>query len=151
MEKKEVEKTLSEIGKKYNIKIEELEREFEIIDLFVEKKELPNFPLRVIRRRIVDVCSLWAGYLHNFIIPNPHSMVSLKDSEVFNDKEKEKIYKLLTKFSKITKESTILEIQNDEKAEALFIRENLEYFKEIKKELEFFIQKDIDFWRKECE
>ena len=151
MDAKTVKKELEELGKKYNLHIKELDKELELIDTLAKRREFPEFPLRIIRRRLVDIHLLWINYLHSFIFPNPQSIVVIKEAEAFDDKEKDEIYKLMVKFAKATRESVVFEIKRDDEKEAEFIKTSFENFKKIKKQLEPFAEKNIEFWRKESE
>ena len=151
MDAKTVKKELEELGKKYNLHIKELDKELELIDTLAKRREFPEFPLRIIRRRLVDIHLLWINYLHSFIFPNPQSIVIIKEAEAFDDKEKDEIYKLMVKFAKATRESVVFEIKRDDEKEAEFIKTSFENFKKIKKQLEPFAEKNIEFWRKESE
>ena len=151
MDSKTLKKELEELGKKYNLPIKELDKELEISDLFLKRKEMPDFPIRAIRRKLVDNYLLWINYLHSFTFPSSHSIVIAKEADGFNEKEKNEMYRIISHLAKATRESVIFEIKRDETKEADFVRENFENLKKIKKEIEKFAEKTIEFWKKESE
>ncbi|MBW3022908.1 hypothetical protein KY308_02300 [Candidatus Woesearchaeota archaeon] len=150
MEKEVVLKELEKLGKEENLPIKELDKELELADLFTEKNDMPEFPLRLIRRRLVDYCYVWINHLHSFLYPNPASIVITKEAEIFDEKEKEEIYNLLAKITGITRDSIALEIKKDSAKDAAFIRDNFEKFKVLRKEIEKLVGKTVEFWKKEA-
>jgi len=151
MKKETAKKLLEDIGKKYSLPVRELDKEVELVDLFVKKRESPEFPLRTIRRRLADFYSLWLNYLHSIIFPNPQSIILTKESEAFDEKDKEEIYRIIAILAKFTRESVLLEVKKDESREADFINESFGKFKSLKKSIEQIIKKSIELWKKESE
>jgi len=151
MKKETAKKLLEDIGKKYSIPARELDREIELVDLFVKKRESPEFPLRAIRRRLADFYSLWLNYLHSVIFPNPQSIILTKESEVFDEKGKEEIYGIIAVLAKFTRESVLLEVKRDESREADFINESFGKYRSLKKSIEQIVKKNVELWKKESE
>ena len=149
MDSKIIKKELEEIGKKYNLPVRELDRELELTDYFVEKNEMSKFPARVIRRRLLDIFYSWSNYLHSFLFPNPQSIIATRDSEAFDEKEKDEIYKIIARLAKMTRGAVELELRKEESGDAEFVRNNFEEFKKIKKQIEPFTKKNKEFWEKE--
>ena len=151
MDKQTVKKGLEELGEKYSLPIKELNKELEIVDIFTEKNEMPDFPIRTIRRRLMDVFSMWINFLHSFLFPSPQSIILTKEAEAFDEKEKDEIYGLLVRIVRITREGIRLEIKKDESKDSDFIKQNFEEYKKIKKEIEKYADKNVEFWKKESE
>ena len=54
-----------------------------------------TFPLRYIRRMMVNIFYGWTNYLHNFIMPSPQSAILAAEAKAFNDDDKVKINNLI--------------------------------------------------------
>ena len=78
------------LQKKYNLpEYEELDENFELL-YFQQIAEI-KYPLRFVRRRILDKINAFIGLLQNIINPNPVSLISLEESKFFSEAEKNEI------------------------------------------------------------
>ena len=151
MKKEIIEKELEQLGKKYSLPIKELDKELELTNILLKMREMPEFPMRIIRRRLVDIHILWINYLHSFIFPSSQSIVMAKEADGFNEKEKDDMYRTIAKLAKVTRESIMFEMKRDEAKEAEFVKQAFDAFKKIKKQIELFADKNIEFWKREAE
>lgn len=150
MKKDDFKKVFDSYRVKYSLpEYDELDFYFELtntIDLW--KDNTPPFPLRQIRRRIIDLFNNMVGYLHNFILPNTQSAILMRESEFFSDKEKEEIVLLINEIMALFRESHQLEIMLDEKKDAEFIKKSFKKYKEVQKKVSAILEKNIDGWNK---
>jgi hypothetical protein len=147
MKLEEVEKKLREVCEKHQLSYEELNNEFELLDFFYSKRVGDNF-LRNIRRRFVEVMYNYITYLHNFIAPNPQSIIIMQEAEFFSDAEKDEMDSIMKKIMLINRMSMKLELKPDEKQDAEFIKKNLEEWKTLKPKIQKITDKLIESWQK---
>lgn len=108
------------------ITFEELNEVFFVKDLVLEKRYVAPRLSRMIAGRIVALFNQWGGYLHALIMPNPGSMISVDESKLFNEEEKNKIIKTMTEFLVISSENSIIGLTKDKEKEKLFFRKALD-------------------------
>ena len=147
MKIEELKQKLTGVCKKHKLPFEELNNEFEILDSFYAKKIADHF-LRNIRRRIVEVFYNYINYLHNFIAPNPQSVILMQEAEFFEDADKDKIDSIMKKIMLINRISITLELESDSEKDAEFIMKNLEEWKSLKPKILDVTNKLIDSWKK---
>ena len=141
-------KEYDQYKKKYNLpRYDELDDEFEL--LYFHAIEEIKFPLRFVRRRIIDKFSGFIHFLHGILQPNTGSLISLQESRFFTDKEKDEIGKIIKEMIKFERKSILLDIEHDEKKDADFIIEGLKKWKIIKKKIYSYAEKAEDGWSKE--
>ena len=134
--------------KKYGLpKYDELDDEFEL--LYFQKIEEIKFPLRFIRRRIIDKFNAFIHFLHGILQPNTGSLISLEESKFFSDKEKDEIGKLVKEMIKFERKSVLLDVESNEKKDADFITEGLNKWKDLKKKIFLYSKKMQEGWDKE--
>jgi len=139
-----------ELKKKYNLpSMEELNNEFEIIDIVSEKDLSPTFPLRYTRRLMVNLFYGWTNYLHNFIMPSPQSAILAAEAKAFDEEQKGKINKLIKEIMFINRVSAKLDLEHDEKKDAEFISKYFKQWFTLKKLLLELAEINVDSWQKD--
>jgi len=151
MKPETVKSELQKVIEKYKLPaLENLDSELELVDMLAERNELPKNMVAAIRRRLTEVIYSWINFTHSLIVPNPQSIIVNKDSEAFDDKQKEEIYKVMAALAKMTRESTGFEaMRNKEKEEANFITQSFEKYMELKPRLAGINEKVVSYWQKE--
>ena len=91
----------------------------------------------------------WTNYLHNFIMPNPQSIILVKESEAFNDEQKTRVSKLISEIMFINRISAKLDLEYDEKKDAEFIKKYFKEWSTLKKLLLDFAEINMQSWEKE--
>jgi hypothetical protein len=129
--------------------LDELNFEFEVKDIIAEKNAGTTFPLRYIRRIIVNVLSSWTSHLHNFLMPNPQSAIHVHESKHFTDEDKVQINQLITKIMLFNRLSAKLDLVHDEKKDAEFIKSIYTEWADIKKFIIEFADTTIQSWEKD--
>jgi hypothetical protein len=147
MKLEELRHNLQEVCKEYNLPYDELNREFEIIDNFYSHRIIDNY-LRNIRRRMVDAFYSFINYLHNFLAPNPQSLIFMQEAEFFSDAEKDEIDLIIKKIMLINRISVKLELEAKPEKDAEFIRKYLEEWKSLKPRIIRITNNLIKNWEK---
>lgn len=140
----------AELQKKYSLpSLEELNFEFEVLDIITEKKVKTTFPLRYTRRIIVNILSNWTSYLHNFLMPNPQSAILIHESKYFSDEQKEEVNGIIKKIMLFNRLSTKLDLEHIEEKDAEFITNVYQEWLDIKKFILECADINIESWEKE--
>ncbi|MBW2981243.1 hypothetical protein KY343_00035 [Candidatus Woesearchaeota archaeon] len=138
----------NKLKSKYDLpSIKELNDQFEIYDIIKEKNLSPSFPLRYTRRLMVSLFYGWINYLHNFIMPNPQSAILVRESEAFNEEQKNKVTKLIKEIMFINRLSTKLDLENYEQKDAEFIKKYFTEWKKIKKMILELANINLESWQ----
>jgi len=123
MEYEKFKNTYMEMQKKYDLpSYDELDEEFEL--LYFQRIIEIKYPLRFVRRRIVDKLNPYVDFLQNILNPNPNSLISLEESKFFSKEEKEEIIALTKEIIVFERKSLMIDIKHDEKEDAEFIKES---------------------------
>jgi len=135
----------------FGCSLDDLDDIFYIKDFILQIGYVSKSLSRTICRRIVDTLGSWNSYLHGLIIPNPNSMISISETKLFNEKEKEEIIKLMNKIMAFGNSNVLIGITKDKEKEAKFIDNSIKFWKEIlSPKLEKIIIKVNDYWNKEA-
>src|SRR3989344_6991757 len=98
----------------------ELDNEFELSMNPLKEIYEVNYPLRWIRRRMVDKIGWVANFLQNVLAPNPAFLVNIQESK-FLESEREKIMVLLKDLMYLARRSMFFDLNLNDKTEAEFI------------------------------
>jgi len=144
----ELAKEYDKLKLKYDLpEFDELNKEFEIFNAFLTYDNVPDFILRTIRRRMVDKFYSWINYLHNFIYANQQSLILMNEFQQFSEQEKQKIIMIINKIMFINRLSVKLEIDNNEEADAHFVKKYFIEWADLKRELVEITNKNIQGWQ----
>ena len=134
--------------KKYKLpSYEGLDKEFEL--LYFQNVIEIKYPLRFVRRRILDKINWFLGFLQGLIQPNPGSLISLEESRFFTQEEKDKVVALIKKLIILQREGLLLDIDSDEKKDSEFIKEAFDKWMKHKKEIFSINVKIKEGWESE--
>jgi len=124
-----------------------LDDEFEL--LYIGIFQEISFPLRFIRRRIVDRMHSYSNFIQGMLQPNPSSLVNLQESKFFNNEDKDNMIKILKELMWLGRQSFCLDTEQSEKEDAKFIVDSFEKWNDIKKTLNSYTKSLRDGWKKE--
>jgi len=99
---------------------EELDEEFELL-YFHNILEI-NYPLRFIRRRIMDKISAFVHFFQNILNPTPGNLIAMEENSFLTKDEKDEITSLVKNMIILERESLLLDINHDEEKDAEFIK-----------------------------
>ena len=141
----EIEKTYSDLKKKYNLlDFKELDLELEISNIEEEK-----FLLREIVRRCAEKIDFCCKILEESLQPDASNLYAMHESRFFSDEERKGMYELYKKLMFLSRSSIETVLEGSEGKEAQFIKEFFSQWKSLKKELFFFVGKMKDSWKNE--
>ncbi len=144
----EIKNKYETLRKKYALPgFEELNNDFAIVMLAEGKTELVGNLLVAIRHRMTDAFNGILNYLHGLYIPVPTFLVSIKEYEALNEDDHKRIYLAIASLNLLIRKSWKVSVQwSHEKDDAQFIKEGHKEFQSLKKELGYFIDKNIATW-----
>ena len=135
--------------KKYKLPdYDKLDHEFEL--LYVNNIIEIKYPLRFIRRRIIDKIGYFIGILQGILQPNPASIISLEESKFFSEEEKKNISLLINRLMLLQRESTVLDTDFNIDEDAKLIRESYKFWLDTKKDILKIIETFVQNWKKEA-
>ncbi len=133
------------LSKKYKLpNYNELDLDFEIST--IEKK---RFLLREIRRKILDKIDGIKEILENIVQPDTNSFSSMYESRIFDDKERDEIYKIYKSLMILNRKATIVNLRADEKEEAAFVNNIFIEWQNLKPKLIKYLGEIKEDWGKE--
>lgn len=142
---KEFESMKKDLG--FSSSLDELDSVFFIRDFIQKEDFLSNRLSRQVCARIRDTYWSWVNYLHSLIAPNPGFMISINESECFNEKERLEIVKLISKMMIFVNNNTMIGLSKDKIAEAKFVDDAFSTWKnEVSPKLIEIFKKTIDKW-----
>jgi hypothetical protein len=141
----EIKERYEDLTKKYKLPpFNSLNNEFEIST--IENKE---FLLREIRRKIDEKIELYVKLLEGILQPDTSSLSDMYECSVFNDKEKDVIFKLFKKLLFFHRFSIETSVGEDDKRSVEFINDFWKDWSGIKDEFSDFVKKMKEEWIKE--
>ncbi len=126
---------------------EEINNEFELL-YFGNILEI-HFPLKFVRRRMVDKINSFIGLLQNILYPNPSSLINMEEHKSFSEEEKKDMDGLIKELMALARTSTLLELDNNENKDGEFIKKTFTRWKELTKELSPIVERLVEIWKKE--
>ena len=144
---KEIEKQYNELRKKFRLPdFKEIDFEFEISDL-----EETNFLLRCIIRRIAEKLDFYTTMIEELLQPDTSNVYAMHETSFFSDIEKKLMYDLYKRLMSLNRSSIAASLNHNEKEEIAFIKTIFDEWKEIKKDLLFFVKKMKSSWNTELD
>ena len=108
---------------KFKASFKQLDEIFFIKDHYLERKTMPERFDRDLSHRIASTFNSWIGTLHNWVIPNPSSLIAITESNQFSDEEKEEMKKVMKDFMKILSLNSVIGLGKDKKLQAKYFDE----------------------------
>ena len=139
----EIEKQYAELKKKYKLPdFKEIDFELEISDL-----EPTNFLARAIIRGIAEKLDFYARLIEEMLQPDASNVYAMHETRFFDDSEKKKVYETYAKLMDFSRQSVLLSLSREEKAEAQFISNFFEEWKTLKTEMIAYVRKMKESWK----
>ncbi len=132
---------------KFNATLEELDEVFSLKDFVLQTGFMSKIPSRMICSRLRDTLSIWIQQLQAWLAPNPYSMVSISESQIFTDSEKEDINRIMKKFLSLTSDNMLVALTKNKENEAKFIDGALAAWKENLPNLIKYTEKMNNYWK----
>lgn len=130
---------------KYNLPdFKKLDEEFEISN--IQGLEDKKFLIRFIRRKINEKVIFFCRIVESIIYPQSPNFISLVESRIFNEEEKQGMAEFYKKLMNYEKESLILDVESDDKQSVKYINELFSNWSEIKKQMVDITKKMQKAW-----
>ena len=127
--------------------IEELDSDYELKMYINEKKDPPSFIIRNVRRAMSSYICSWINICHGYIIPNQGSGISIEEMKHFDVDEKREIALYIDKLMYISRSSSLMELEQNDKKDAAWVIEIHKLWQGIKSELIKKISKNVMKWK----
>tara|TARA_Y100000310_G_scaffold144893_3_gene144249 strand:+ start:59774 stop:60247 length:474 start_codon:yes stop_codon:yes gene_type:complete len=124
----------------------ELNEEFEL--LYISQIAAIDFPLRFVRRRILDKINVSCNFFQAILQPNPNSLISMREASFYSKDNKEVMFDLLKECMQLSRSSLLLETKSSNNDEAEYIKSALKLWNKIRPEYTKFARKLSDGWMK---
>ena len=135
---------------KYNLPdFKKLDEEFEISN--IQGLEDKKFLIRFIRRKINEKVIFFCRIVESIIYPQSPNFISLVESRIFNEEEKQGMAEFYKKLMNYEKESLILDVESDDKQSVKYINELFSNWSEIKKQMVDITKKMQKAWNEKEE
>ena len=147
---KELEQEFNSIKKelKFRSTLQQIEKIYPISDVVLKEGYVPNDLPRAICRGIIDNIHNWSSYLHGLLIPNPHHLISMNESQFFSEEEKKLIFNLLSETMTISSKNALLSLTNNKNEEAKIIDELVNFWnKKFSPKLQEVMKKVNTSWQ----
>jgi len=106
-----------------------------------------DFPLRFVRRRMVDKIGMICNFLQTMLQPNPSWLIYLKESSFFTADDRQQMSDLLRQGMQWERESMLLDVDHDEQADARFIKDVFQRWKKFKEQYASLAKKLPEGWK----
>jgi hypothetical protein len=127
--------------------LEELDSEFDTLELVGREKIFPRSVLRYARWQMMQGVNAWAGYLHGFILPNPQNAASMEEYNFLTDKDKQVLVDTLNWIMYRNREMNLIQLNEDDGKSVDFITETLAEWKERKGTIQKLLERNRDAWK----
>ena len=131
----------------FKASLDELDSLFYLKDNINKEGYISTQLSRAISSRISEVLMGWVNYIHNLIMPNASSLVSMIESQAFNEIEKQEMFLLFNKMMVHLSSNSINSITKDKKEEAAYIDNSLSLAKEVTPQFVSIAKKIKSQWK----
>ncbi len=144
----DIKSAYEKLRKNYDLpKYEALDEEFEL--LYLHNVLEIKYPLRFIRRRIMDKIANIIHFFEGVLNPAADNIINLQENGYLNEGEKDELANILKYLISLERESMVLDIEFGEEKDAGFIKKVMYKWTAYKPKLANFTKKLIDGWEKD--
>lgn len=141
----DIKERYSAIAKTHSLpKFEEMDSEFELHDCD------GNHVLKSVLKKMAEKLEFYVNLIADILQPDASNIAGMHETGFFTSKEKSEMYELIKKLMKTHRAIVELCLENNEKAQAQFLRQFFSEWKEMKKELLAIIKKVKECWEKDA-
>ena len=136
-----------EVG--FKTTFDKLDDIFLLKDAVLDEDYIPSDLFSLLSRRIVDFYSNILNQLHNIVMPNPNSMISITQNSMFTEDEREEMIQLMNSILALTSKNPVITITQNVKDKAKFIDDSFNLWdKNLKEKIEKISKKIHKEWVK---
>lgn len=133
---------------KFKASLKELDNIFYLKDLIIKEGYVPNTLSISVCAVINDRIRNWGNYLHGLIMPNPQSILSMQETQMFDEAEKKEFAQILYKLMDLSTTNSINALTKNKQAEGKFIDDALNFWKKkFQPKLEEILKKINKNWK----
>jgi len=122
--------------------------EFEIVDAIQRYAFAPEYPLRFIRRSMLDKFYSWTNYFHGYIQPSQQSIILMQEYGQFTDAERKQILDHVRQLMILTRTGATLDLLSTQEQDVEFIINAFSEWLKVKDKLQVFVKKTAESWKK---
>jgi hypothetical protein len=127
--------------------LDEIDAEWDILEAVSRSKLFPRAVVRYTRYHMMEGVNSWAGYLHNFILPNPQNAAAMEEYNYLSEKEKHEIIDTLNWIMYRNREMNLLQLNEDDERTVVFIVETFKEWQQHKKHIKSILEKNTSAWK----
>jgi len=138
--------------KKLNIKtsFESLDDNFYISDIVAKNNYISTKIIRFINSRIYETYSSWGNFCHRLLMPNPASILDVRESKSITIEDRGALQLILNKIMYFSTLTAMIELKKDPIQEAQLLDEAFEYYiNELKPKILPILEKINISWNDE--
>lgn len=128
--------------------LEEIDAEWDIIEIVSRHRWYPRNVVRFTRHHMMEGINSWAGYLHNFILPNSQNAASMEEYNYLTEKERESIISILNWIMYRNREMNLLQLNEHDEQSVAFIVETYREWTAHKALVQKILEKNTGAWKK---
>jgi len=146
--KKELETAFAKTKERFSLtkNFEEYDDIFFLYDMVSQDGFVAEKFERQLANRIINTFTSWYNHLHSIIIPNSGHMVSMTESSMFDDKEKEQLNLLMNTIVLHISRNTVLALTKDTKEQRAFLDDSVDFWHRIHPQLLIMAKKVHQGW-----
>lgn len=126
--------------------LEEINERIYFKDYVLSQGFVPTSLSRNLAYKAKEHLSVFVGSMHNFLFPNPQSMVALTEANAITEEDKKEITRMMHQCMKIINKYVISEVNRDKVIEGQIVDETIQFYKENKKEIVRLLEKVNNQW-----
>lgn|SRR3989338_4392281 len=105
----------------FKVTLNDLDEIFFLRDVIAREGHVPFSLSRMLCHRMSDTLMNWAGYLQSLLVPNTGSILNCTESQMFDEKEKEEMMKLIDTILSFVSSNAVIGLSKNKREEAEFI------------------------------
>jgi len=133
---------------KFKASLKEIDNTFYLKDVILKEGYVPNSLSRNVCAIINDRIRNWGNYLHGLIMPNPQSILSVHETQMFDEAEKKEFAQILYKLMALSTTDSVNALTKNKQNEGKFIDDALTFWKkDFQPKLEKILKKINKNWK----
>ena len=110
---------------KFKASLDDLDKIFFLRDLISKEGYVSDYLSRMICNRIADTFMSWNNYLHGLIMPNTGYMISMTESQMLDDKDREEVIQVMNAIMAFVSKNSLIGLTKDKAEESRFIDDDV--------------------------
>ena len=128
---------------------DDLDRVFYLRDFVLQAGYVSPDLSRAVCSRVRDTIFSWTGQLHNWVMPNPSSMVAMSEGGIWSDGDKDAMIALMRSQMALIGRNSMAGLSGDRAAEGRFIDDALELMRVQRPAVIEYARRTQEYWERE--